>query len=183
MSASRPSFVSRFWSPFPENHPCHCVTRYHFAPESSPFTNTVWKLILASRHHFIQRPHAHCIDVPPLCKRMYIVLLHCRLLCFRREVDTGTPAGLEHTPHAQFSYYRSVGTTDGKVTNRAGSFVRRIRESPQLSPALRSRRSGRSIESRNVREESNRAQCDHSRAVPRCRTYISDTLAMHCILG
>ena len=25
----------------------HCVTRYHFAPESSPLTNSVWKLILA----------------------------------------------------------------------------------------------------------------------------------------
>ena len=35
-------------------------------------------LLITCRHSFVQRPHAHCIDVPPLHKRMYIVVLHCR---------------------------------------------------------------------------------------------------------
>ena len=34
-------------------------------------------LLLTCRHHFIHRPHAHCIDVPPLHQRMYIVSLQC----------------------------------------------------------------------------------------------------------
>ena len=51
-------------------------------------------LLLTCRHHFFQRPHAHCIDVPPLRKRMYIV----------EQSDGGALTAnqtmIENTPHA-----------------------------------------------------------------------------------
>ena len=45
-------------------------------------------LLITCRHSFVQRPHAHCIDVPPLHKRMYTV--HC-CIALPRKRDVTRP--------------------------------------------------------------------------------------------